>query len=293
MEGPGLTPKSVIHQSFWATKEESENDWRSHEDYLSEGFVSTLPEVVLLEWRQNDLTALSEIWNQWGSRKQEAFTEKYGDLALLLRVKVDEGLVGVVVQFWDPSYRCFSFGKEDMTPTIEEYSTLLRIQPKDKSMVYWKEPKKSKYQNRVSRILGIDGNNIEGSVKGESHGIPWNLLKPHIMGDSNEEQSIELFALAIYGLVVFPKVLGHIEISVIDFFGQVSGKKIDPAPSIVAETIRTLNFCKRKGKGRLLACTQLLYIWVQSHFWGAQKVLICPYSGTCIPIKEFLKKEWP
>ncbi|XVF04343.1 hypothetical protein REPUB_Repub05bG0074300 [Reevesia pubescens] len=86
------------------------------------------------------------------------------------------------------------------------------------------------------------------------------------MVDSNEEQSMELFALAIYGLVVFPKVLGYIEISMINFFGQVSGKKIDPAPSIVAETIRTLNFCKRKGKGRLLACTQLFYIWVQSHF---------------------------
>ncbi|XVF28705.1 hypothetical protein REPUB_Repub15cG0053000 [Reevesia pubescens] len=180
-----------------------------------------------------------------------------------------------------------------MTPTIEEYSTLLHIQPKDRSMVYWKEPKKSKYRKRVSRILGMDGNDIERSVKGESHGVPWNLLKPHIMGDGNDEQSMELFALAIYGLVVFPKVLGHIEISVIDFFGQVSGKKIDPAPSIVAETIRTLNFCKRKGKCRFLACTQLLYIWVQSHFWGAQKAPICLYSGAYIPIKEFFKKEWP
>ncbi|XVF10267.1 hypothetical protein REPUB_Repub07fG0167800 [Reevesia pubescens] len=109
----------------------------------------------------------------------------------------------------------------------------------------------------------MDGNNIEGSIKGESHSVPWNLLKPYIMGDSNEEQSMELFALAIYGLVAFPKVLGHIEISVIDFFGQVSGMKIDPAPSIV------------------------------SNFWGTQEVPICPYFGAYIPIKEFLKKEWP
>ncbi|XVE95880.1 hypothetical protein REPUB_Repub02eG0172900 [Reevesia pubescens] len=131
----------------------------------------------------------------------------------------------------------------------------------------------------------MDENDIEGNVKGKSHGMPWNLLKPHIMGDSNEEQSMELFALAIYGLVIFPKVLGHIEVSLIDFFKKVSSKKIDPAPSIVAETIRTLNFCKRKGKGHLLACTQLLYIWAQSHFWGAQKVSICPYFDAFIPIK--------
>ncbi|XVF07076.1 hypothetical protein REPUB_Repub06bG0106100 [Reevesia pubescens] len=113
------------------------------------------------------------------------------------------------------------------------------------------------------------------------------------MRDGNEEQFMELFALAIYGLVIFPKVLGHVEVSVIDLFGQVSGKRIDPAPSIVVETIRTLNVCKRKGKGRMLACTQLLYIWIQSHFWGTPKVPIYPYSGACIPIKEFLKKEWP
>ncbi|XVF26646.1 hypothetical protein REPUB_Repub14bG0035900 [Reevesia pubescens] len=180
-----------------------------------------------------------------------------------------------------------------MTLTVKEYSTLLHIQPKNRSMVYWKEPKKLKYRKKVSKILGMDGNDIEGSVKGESHGVPWNLLKPYIMRDGNEEQSMKLFTLAIYGLVVFPKVLGHIEISVIDFFEQVSGKKINPAPFIVAKTIRTLNFCKRKAKNCLLACTQLLYIWVQSHFWGAQKVPICPYSGACIPIKEFLKKKWP
>ncbi|XVF04718.1 hypothetical protein REPUB_Repub05bG0109300 [Reevesia pubescens] len=68
------------------------------------------------------------------------------------------------------------------------------------------------------------------------------------MGDSNKEQSMELFPLSVYGLVIFSKVLGHIEISMIDFFGQLNGKKINPAPSIVAETISTLNFCRKKEK---------------------------------------------
>ncbi|XVF28588.1 hypothetical protein REPUB_Repub15cG0042800 [Reevesia pubescens] len=101
---------------------------------------------------------------------------------------------------------------------------------------------------------------------------------------------MEMFAFAIYGLVIFPKVLGHVEMAVVDFFGQMDGKKINPVPSILAETIRTLNFCRRKGKGRLITCTQLLYIWIQSHFWGKSKISIFPY--TCIPIKEFCKKEW-
>ncbi|MBA0567890.1 hypothetical protein Golob_005424 [Gossypium lobatum] len=32
-----------------------------------------------------------------------------------------------MVRFCDPTYQCFTFNQKDMTPTIEEYSALLRI----------------------------------------------------------------------------------------------------------------------------------------------------------------------
>ncbi|XVF37179.1 hypothetical protein REPUB_Repub19eG0123800 [Reevesia pubescens] len=92
--------------------------------------------------------------------------------------------------------------------------------------------------------------------------------------------------------MVFPKILGHVEGSVVDFCGQVN-KGINPASSILAETIGTLNFCRRKRKGRLIGCTQLIYVWLQSHFWGEAKVPRCPYSSLCEPVKEFLKVDWP
>ncbi|XVF17440.1 hypothetical protein REPUB_Repub10bG0122300 [Reevesia pubescens] len=76
---------------------------------------------------------------------------------------------------------------------------------------------------------------------------------------------MEIFVLAIYGLVIFPKVLGHIEIVVVDFFGHMDGKKINHIPSIMTETIRYLNLSRKKRKGNLAECTQLLYIWIQSH----------------------------
>ncbi|MBA0863949.1 hypothetical protein Goshw_027806 [Gossypium schwendimanii] len=28
--------------------------------------------------------------------------------------------------YWNPAYSCFTFGKVDLVPTIEEYTTLLR-----------------------------------------------------------------------------------------------------------------------------------------------------------------------
>ncbi|OMO86787.1 hypothetical protein COLO4_20929 [Corchorus olitorius] len=63
-------------------------------------------------------------------------------------------------------------------------------------------------------------------------------------------------ALAIYGTIIFPKVLGHIEAVVIDYVEQVI-QQIDPAPGIVVETLRSLNFCRRKGNGRFIGCAQL------------------------------------
>ncbi|PPD74451.1 hypothetical protein GOBAR_DD28624 [Gossypium barbadense] len=51
---------------------------------------------------------------------------------------------------------------------------------------------------------------------------------------------VDLFALAVYGLVVFPKFLGHIEVAVVDFFEKLR-QRINSVPTILAETFRSLN----------------------------------------------------
>ncbi|XVE98949.1 hypothetical protein REPUB_Repub03eG0153200 [Reevesia pubescens] len=241
----------------------------------------------MLDSRQNDLSELLKIWNQWEKKRQDDFVGKYGGIAYLLPVEVDKQMIEAMLVFWDPSYRCFRFNKEDMTPTIEEYSVLLHVKPKNSYKVYWKEQGKSKYRKKIYKVLGI-----EDVKKIENQGIPWGTLKKHILGTTDEELASELLSLAIYGLAIFPKILGHIEESVLDFCGQVN-RNINPAPSILAETIQTLNFCRREGKGRFVGCIQLLYIWMQSHLGGKIKSSICPYSDFCVPIKEFRKVQWP
>ncbi|MBA0751669.1 hypothetical protein Gogos_000579 [Gossypium gossypioides] len=41
-------------------------------------------------------------------------------------MKVDKHLFRALVQFWNPAYSCFTFGKVDLVPTVEEYMALLR-----------------------------------------------------------------------------------------------------------------------------------------------------------------------
>ncbi|MBA0754857.1 hypothetical protein Gogos_019916 [Gossypium gossypioides] len=69
---------------------------------------------------------MKEIWDQWDNETKQLFYCNYGDLPHLLSVKVEKYLFRALAQFWNPAYSCFTFGKVDLTPTVEEYTTLLR-----------------------------------------------------------------------------------------------------------------------------------------------------------------------
>ncbi|MBA0739611.1 hypothetical protein Gogos_012866, partial [Gossypium gossypioides] len=38
----------------------------------------------------------------------------------------DKHLFRVLAQYWNIAYSCFTFGKVNLVPTVEEYTTLLR-----------------------------------------------------------------------------------------------------------------------------------------------------------------------
>ncbi|KAE8676108.1 ATP-dependent zinc metalloprotease FTSH 4 [Hibiscus syriacus] len=53
------------------------------------------------------------------------------------------------------------------------------------------------------------------------------------------------------------KTLGYIDAAVVELFEQLP-KRVNPAPTILAETFRSLNHCRRTGGGRFIGCVQLL-----------------------------------
>ncbi|MBA0747910.1 hypothetical protein Gogos_004778 [Gossypium gossypioides] len=66
------------------------------------------------------------------------------------------------------------------------------------------------------------------------------------MGKANGDRRLALFTFAVYGLIV--------------------EKGVNPVPAVLAETIISLNFIRRKGDERFLGCTQLLFVWMKNHF---------------------------
>ena len=74
----------------------------------------------------------------------------------MLPIEVDEQLLKAAILFWNPSYRCFTFNHEDLTPIVEEYTALLKISPPNPNKVFWKKPKKIPFRKKLAQMTSID-----------------------------------------------------------------------------------------------------------------------------------------
>ncbi|MFQ6654977.1 hypothetical protein Gotur_025727 [Gossypium turneri] len=92
--------------------------------------------------------------------------------------------------------------------------------------------------------------------KGDGKCISWKSLRDLILAHPNTKKKVNVFALSIYGLVIFPKTLGHIDDAVSDLFDRLN-KKVTPVLEILVETFRSLSACRRAGEGRFIKGTSI------------------------------------
>ncbi|MBA0672681.1 hypothetical protein Goklo_029236 [Gossypium klotzschianum] len=124
-------------------------------------------------------------------------------------------------------------------------------------------------------------------TKGESKYILWKSLRDLILAHPDTKKKVDIFALSIYGLIIFPKALGHVNEVVTDLFDQLD-RRVTPVPEILAKTFRSLSTCRRTGEGRFIGCAQLLLAWFHSHFWKVDKVSYRVFSENYSPLKELV-----
>ncbi|MFQ6658090.1 hypothetical protein Gotur_027506 [Gossypium turneri] len=121
--------------------------------------------------------------------------------------------------------------------------------------------------------------------KGESKCIPWKSLQELIFVHPDVRKKVDIFALSIYGLVIFPRALGHVDEVTSDLFDRLD-KRVTPVSVILPETFRSLNACRIIGEGRFIGCVQLLLAWFHSHFWKINKFSYRVFSESYLPLKE-------
>ncbi|KAG8500986.1 hypothetical protein CXB51_003101 [Gossypium anomalum] len=221
-------------------------------DSVTESYTSELWDFTRVNSTQNELQELRNIWAQWHDEAKQLFYQNYGDLPYLLDVKIDRHLFRAMVQFWNPAYSFFTFGNVDIVPTLEEYMTLLLCLRIQGYKAYVRPASLPTFMKKLAMITGMSEQWAVARVqqKGDSKCIPWAVLRDLILMHPDVKKKVDVLALSIYGMVIFPKVLGHIDEAVVDLFDQL-GKQNTPVPAILAETIRSLNACRRAGEGRV------------------------------------------
>ncbi|KAL4369244.1 hypothetical protein GQ457_05G013650 [Hibiscus cannabinus] len=180
-----------------------------------------------------------------------------------------------------------------MTPTIEEYTALLHLKGVKLDQVYTKAHKPDPLVEKLMKLAGMGKAWAEKQIhkRGNSEGITWNSLRSLLRSHPDPNKSLDILAVGIYGLVIFPKSLGYIEAAVIDLFGELG--KINPAPAMLAETFRSLSNCWKKGGGHFVGCAQLLTVWFHSHYGEKPKPTLHAFTDEYSPLGEFLKKKLP
>ncbi|KAL1179603.1 hypothetical protein V6Z11_A03G170700 [Gossypium hirsutum] len=192
-----------------------------------------------------------------------------------------------MAQLWNPAYSCFTFGKVDLVPTVEEHTALLRCPTVQVDIIYSKAANAQAFVKKLMSITEISEQWVTARIQQQGDGkcIPWVSLRDLIVAHPDTKRKVDIFALSIYGLVIFPKALRHIDEAVAVFFDRLN-KRVTPVPVILAETFRSLSACRRAGEGKFIGCAQLLLAWFHSHFWKVDKVSYQVFSESYSSLNE-------
>ncbi|MBA0633983.1 hypothetical protein Godav_029595, partial [Gossypium davidsonii] len=97
---------------------------------------------------------------------------------------------------------------------------LLRCSKFQVDKVYSRAVNVPTFLKKLMNITGMSEQWVTARIKqkGDSKCIPWKSLKDAILTHPDVRKRVDVFALSIYGLVVFPKALGHVDEAVTDLF---------------------------------------------------------------------------
>lgn len=201
---------------------------------------------------------------------QRKFTLKYGGILDLLRVPVKAEAVTALAHFYDPPLRCFLFQDFLLTPTLEEFELYVNV-PKNRKGSYMGMGQKIKPKD-LAMTLGISPEDLLSHYREDKdvQGLRRSYLEEvarRMAGAKRWGSYIDVVALIMFGIVLFPNVGDFVDAAAISIFWAVKNLEVDPVPSLLADVYYTMSICHSKKKGSLRCCIPLLYQWFASHLY--------------------------
>ncbi|KAJ1406314.1 hypothetical protein SESBI_25240 [Sesbania bispinosa] len=85
---------------------------------------------------------------------------------------------------------------------------------------------------------------------------------------------MDVLALTIYGIVIFPNADDFVDLASIDIFLAQKSRGENPVPAVLADVYHTLNYCYVKKGKRILCCLPALYVWLTAHIFDRKLEVI-------------------
>ncbi|XP_058758307.1 uncharacterized protein LOC131631526 [Vicia villosa] len=195
------------------------------------------------------------------------FREKYGYILSLLKMpftKYEQAGVHTLLQFYNPSLRCFTFPDYLLVPTLEEYSLFLGV-PIKKGEVPYYGTMKAPDSIEISKALYLSKFVVDANLskKGGCHGFRMEFLVKRGC-DAAEAKEWDTFrailALTIYGIMMFPNVPDFVDMNAIHIFILQN-----PVPTLLGDVYYSIHHKNSQKGGLVRCCAPLLYRWFRSH----------------------------
>ena len=144
----------------------------------------------------------------------------HGKLLSILSADVVEGLLSVLVQFYDPLYRCFTFPDYQLVPMLEEYAHLLGMLVSNK--IPFSGLEEIPRSQVIAEALHLKKSVIDANMvkKGGIIGLTSEFLirMATAFAQVGSMDTFEaIFVLLIYGLAFFPNIDDFVDLTPLDF----------------------------------------------------------------------------
>ena len=146
-------------------------------DYQTQELFKMINQLPKLGFATEADPRLTIWYHKLSSEDSARFQRHFGFLGSLLQVKTDSHMLESLVAFWDPTVMVFRFGEQELTPTLEEYASLLKLTISGDPVLPNVKPGKS----RTADFLGVRRDVLEKAVGGDFSRYPISFLLNRFM----------------------------------------------------------------------------------------------------------------
>ncbi|KAH1254405.1 hypothetical protein GmHk_04G010857 [Glycine max] len=241
---------------------------------ISMGTNQTGKRFYQVKVKSLDTTVIKELGRLMEPLQMQAFRETYGKILDLTIAEVSTEAIVSLAQYYDQPLRCFTFGDFQ----LESLGCPLGGR---------KPYLSSGCLPSLSRIATVVKDSARGldrikQTRNGIAGLPRKYLEDKARGMANQGDWVpfmDVLALLIFGVVLFPNVDGLVDLAAIDAFLAYHHSKESLVVAVLADLFDTFNRRCEKSSAWIICCLPALCVWLVSHLFQQDTRHPCPLQS--------------